>query len=134
MHKQIKNFIEKGEPIGQSEAPGEARRTSFFRKNIKIKAGQRPDSIKRYAPKAEKAPILEGKTIEEPYPASETEPATTKPSSVEELLPYTADEIVPMVKVARQHGDSFDTIKSSLTSAGYNPSEVDKAIEKAKKN
>ena len=63
----------------------------------------------------------------------ESEPIVMKEQKeVEQYLAYEADEIVPMVKVAQEHGDAFDVIKGSLMSSGYNPVEVDKAIEKVK--
>ena len=44
-------------------------------------------------------------------------------------LPYTADEIVHIVRTAHEHGDSEDQIRHSLISSGYDPVEVDKAIK-----
>ena len=58
-----------------------------------------------------------------------TEPAAEEH---EQFLSYGADEIIHIVKVARQHGDSFEAIKQSLMSSGYSPLEVDKAIQRIK--
>lgn len=71
-------------------------------------------------------------TAEEPV-FLESEPIVIKEQKKnEEFLPYLADEIVSMVHVAKEHGDSFEVIKQSLVNSGYKPIEVDKAIEKAK--
>ena len=51
----------------------------------------------------------------------------------EQFFSYGANELAPMIQVARQHGDSFDVIKQSLMSSGYNPLEVDKAIQRIEK-
>lgn len=52
---------------------------------------------------------------------------------ISETMPDTAGQILPIVKVAMQHGDSPETIKHSLISSGYKAEEVEKAIKKATK-
>lgn len=44
------------------------------------------------------------------------------------------EEIVPMIDVALQHGDSMEQIKQSLKAANYSDLEIDKAIKKLKNN
>lgn len=62
----------------------------------------------------------------------DSEPIIKEKKEGDQFLSSGVDDIAPMVEVARQHGDSFEVIKQSLMSSGYNPIEVDKAIQRIK--
>jgi len=47
--------------------------------------------------------------------------------------PVTLNEIMPMIDIALQHGDSIKQIKESLISANYDEKDIDKALKKIKK-
>jgi hypothetical protein len=79
----------------------------------------------------EKGPLSSPLTEDiEPEAQEEEQPATPSPYSAKSAStrPYKAEEIVHMVRVAADHGDSKEAIRDSLISSGYDPIEVDKAI------
>ncbi len=124
IYRKIKDFIETGNIVTGKAATAKKRIfPSFVRKTVPEKP------IQLFPEEEQEKGQLQG--IEEK--GFETEPIVIeKTAPAEETLPYTADEIVPIVIVALQHGDSHATIKNSLISSGYNPVEVNKAVEKVK--
>lgn len=118
-HPSFKQKIKKESPKEIYEEVSEVHPQELKTESVKEKSFLDSMDLKTEEP-AEESIFLDS----DPIIKEEEEP--------EQVLPYTADEIVHMVKVARQHGDSFEAIKQSLMSSGYNPVEVDKAIQRIK--
>jgi len=82
------------------------------------------EGMSSLVPDAEQ-PAEEGNSTEgmmQIAPPDEDKPAFDGPSR--------HDEIIPMVELALDHGDSIDTIKHSLHSSGYTEKEVEEALSK----